>query len=65
MNVESGHLASANGAGATAQDGAPAGSSAAPGAAGGLNFIRERPELLVGAAFAGVIAAFFLRRLGH
>jgi hypothetical protein len=48
------------------------GSSAAePAATGGpastgLEFVRKRPEVLVGAAFAGgMIAAFLLRRLGH
>jgi hypothetical protein len=32
----------------------------------GLELVRGRPEVLVGAAFVGgVIAAFLLRRLGH
>ncbi len=35
-------------------------------AAAGLEFVRKRPEVLVGAAFAGgMIAALLLRRLGH
>jgi hypothetical protein len=36
------------------------------GPAAGLALIRSRPEVLVGAAFAGgMIAAFLLRRLGR
>ncbi len=63
MSVESGYVASANGSGAAEQDAA---ATVAGGPAGGLELIRSRPELLVGAAFAGgVIAAFLLRRLGH
>jgi hypothetical protein len=61
MSVESGYVASANGSEAT--DERPSGLL---GQSGGLELIRRRPEVLVGAAFAGgMIAAFLLRRLGH
>ncbi len=64
MNVESGYLASANGgsaAGDTIADAAGSGGSAAA-----VNLVRGRPEVLLGAAFAGgLIAAFLLRRLGN
>ena len=63
MNVGSSYAASTNGASAS-EHGADDG--AAAGAAGGLRIVRERPEVLVGAAFAGgVIAALLLRRLGR
>ena len=59
MNVESGYVASANGFGATESD-------APPATAPGLDLVRARPEVLVGAAFAGgMLAAFLLRRIGH
>lgn len=59
MNVDSGYVASANGASAT--------DDATPATAGGpRELVRNRPEVLVGAAFAGgVIAALLLRRLGR
>ena len=59
MNVGSDYVASTNGAAASEQ--------AAPAARGSaLATVRSRPELLVGAAFAGgVIAAILLRRLGR
>ena len=59
MNVDSGYVASANGASAT--------DDAAPETPGGpRELVRSRPEVLVGAAFAGgVIAALLLRRLGR
>ena len=42
------------------------GSAPTSGPAAGLEFVRSRPEVLVGAAFAGgMIMAFLLRRLGH
>ena len=63
MSVESGYVASANGSGAP-ESGESAGLLAGPAA--GLALIRSRPEVLVGAAFAGgMIAAFLLRRLGR
>jgi hypothetical protein len=63
MSIESDYVASANGSGATAPD---ASWAVAAGPAAGLALIRNRPEVLVGAAFAGgVIAAFLLRRLGN
>ena len=59
MNVGSGYAASTNGASASEHAGAD-------GAASGLALVRSRPEVLVGAAFAGgVIAALLLRRLGR
>ena len=61
MNVGSGYVASTNGSSASEQG---AGAGQAP--AGGLELVRSRPEVLVGAAFAGgVIAALLLRRLGR
>jgi hypothetical protein len=45
----------------------PAGSAASPGAGGELPFgiPPDRPEILVGAAFAGgMLAAFILKRFG-
>jgi hypothetical protein len=63
MSIESDYVASTNGSGATAPDASGAG---APGPAAGLALIRNRPEVLVGAAFAGgMIAAFLLRRFGN
>lgn len=63
MSVESGYVASSNGSGATEQSAARIASSAP---AAGVEFVRNRPEVLVGAAFAGgMLAAFLLRRLGH
>ena len=59
MNVGSDYEASTNGS-RTAEQAAAAASAA------GLELVRGRPEVLVGAAFVGgVIAAFLLRRLGH
>jgi hypothetical protein len=61
MSVESGYVASANGSAAT-----EATSTGLAGPSGGLELIRRRPEVLVGAAFAGgMIAALLLRRLGR
>jgi hypothetical protein len=63
VNVGSGYEASTNGSRAAEQDG-----SAAPFGRpfAGSELVRNRPEVLVGAAFAGgVIAAFLLRRLGR
>jgi hypothetical protein len=63
VSVESGHAASVNGSIAGEPGGA---STVLPGPPIGLGFVRSRPEVLVGAAFAGgVVAAFLLRRLGH
>ena len=60
MNVGSDYEASTNGS-RTAEQSAASASSLA-----GLELVRGRPEVLVGAAFVGgVIAAFLLRRLGH
>jgi hypothetical protein len=59
VSVDSEYAASTNGAGA---EGSGA-SGLTPAAA---ELMRNRPELLVGAAFAGgMIAAFLLRRLGR
>jgi hypothetical protein len=61
MNVGSGYAPSTNGSSASEQ---AAAAGQAP--AGGLELVRSRPEVLVGAAFAGgVIAALLLRRLGR
>ncbi len=64
MSVETGHAASANGSAAAER---PAGGASAPNrAVPGLDLVRERPEVLVGAAFAGgLFAALLLRRLGN
>ena len=63
MSVESGYVASANGSGAPESE-ESAGIPSWPAA--GLALIRSRPEVLVGAAFAGgMIAAFLLRRHGR
>jgi len=63
VSVESGYVASSNGSGAT-EHGAAQIASSAPSS--GMEFVRSRPEVLVGAAFAGgMLAAFLLRRLGH
>ena len=63
MNVGSGYEASTNGSRAAEQD-APAAPFGRPLA--GSDLVRSRPEVLVGAAFAGgIIAAFLLRRLGR
>jgi len=61
MNVDFGYEASTNGAGQ--QDAVPEpGRRQFPGA----ELLRGRPEVLVGAAFAGgVLAALLLRRLGR
>jgi hypothetical protein len=60
VNVGSDYVASTNGSAASDEPGAAAGVS------GALELVRSRPEVLVGAAFAGgVIAAFLLRRLGR
>jgi hypothetical protein len=59
MNVGSDYAASTNGASAEEH-------SSPHGAEGALGLVRSRPEVLVGAAFAGgVIAALLLRRLGR
>ena len=64
MSVESGYKSSSNGSGADEQSAGPGASSIRPLPA--LDLVRERPEVLVGAAFAGgLIAAFLLRRLGN
>ena len=61
MNVGFGYEASTNGAGADESTVSTVLSRAA-----GVQMLRTRPELLVGAAFAGgVIAALLLRRLGR
>jgi hypothetical protein len=63
MNVGSDYVASTNGASAD-EHGSDPGAGGVLG--GGLQLVRSRPEVLVGAAFAGgVIAAFLLRRLGR
>ena len=63
MNVGFGYEASTNGAGAD-QGGGERGKDAKLPL--GTELARTRPELLVGAAFAGgVIAALLLRRLGR
>jgi hypothetical protein len=63
VNVGSGYEASTNGARTAEQAAEPASS---PRPAPGLDVVRTRPEVLVGAAFAGgVIAAVLLRRLGR
>ena len=61
MNVGSDYAASTNGSSASEP-----GTSDGHGSSGGLELVRSRPEVLVGAAFAGgVIAALLLRRLGR
>jgi hypothetical protein len=63
MNVGSDYAASTNGASAGEHADSDGPHTAA---AGGLALVRSRPEVLVGAAFAGgVIAALLLRRLGR
>jgi hypothetical protein len=63
VNVGSEYEASTNGSRTAEQT---AGSAASPRPAPGLDVVRTRPEVLVGAAFAGgVIAAVLLRRLGR
>ena len=63
MNVGFGYEASTNGAGAD-RSAAERGLGARPPRA--VELARTRPEVLVGAAFAGgVIAALLLRRLGR
>jgi hypothetical protein len=63
VNVGSDYVASTNGASASEQG---SGSGASGVLGGGIDLVRSRPEVLVGAAFAGgVIAAFLLRRLGR
>jgi hypothetical protein len=60
MNVDFGYEASTNGAGQHASD-PPEDRRAAA-----AELLRTRPEILVGAAFAGgVLAALLLRRLGR
>jgi hypothetical protein len=62
VNVGFGYAASTNGSSASEPDT----SASAPSHAPGLELVRSRPEVLVGAAFAGgVIAALLLRRLGR
>jgi hypothetical protein len=63
VNVGSDYEASTNGSRAADPDapGAPFGRTLV-----GSELVRSRPEVLVGAAFAGgIIAAFLLRRLGR
>lgn len=61
MNVGSGYEASTNGSGAAQHVAAP-GAERPPVA----EIVRNRPEVLVGAAFAGgILAALLLRRLGR
>jgi len=64
VSVESEYAASTNGSSAAEP---PAGDGAASiRPIPGLELARERPEVLVGAAFAGgLIAALLLRRLGN
>jgi hypothetical protein len=63
VNVGFGYEASTNGAGAEQHAAEPGKDAKLPLS---LELARTRPELLVGAAFAGgLIAAFLLRRLGH
>jgi hypothetical protein len=63
VSAESAYAGSANGSTASKPAGGAAGSIFP---AGGLDIVRERPEVLVGAAFAGgLIAALLLRRLGN
>ncbi len=63
MSVESPHLTSANG---VAAEGDTRRGLTALRPAAGLQLARRRPEVLVGAAFAGgLIAAALLRRLGR
>jgi hypothetical protein len=61
VNVGSGYAPSTNGSSASEPD-----ASAGPPSAAALELVRSRPEVLVGAAFAGgVLAALLLRRLGR
>ena len=61
MNVDFGYEASTNGAGQNAS--APAGERRVLPTA---EMLKARPEIIVGAAFAGgVLAALLLRRLGR
>ena len=61
MNVGSDYAASTNGASAGEHGGESGGAGA-----NALGLVRSRPEVLVGAAFAGgMIAALLLRRLGR
>ncbi len=63
MNVGFGYEASTNGSAAPDQTVTAA---PFPGAPAGSELVHSRPEVLVGAAFAGgVIVAFLLRRLGR
>ena len=63
MNVGFGYEASTNGAGADEPATGQGNEARLPA---GVELARTRPELLVGAAFAGgIIAALLLRRLGH
>jgi hypothetical protein len=63
VNVGFGYEASTNGAGA--EEGLAQAAAATP-MSRSMELARTRPELLVGAAFAGgMIAAFLLRRLGR
>jgi hypothetical protein len=63
VNVGFGYEASTNGAGA---EGGPAEAAEATPISRSMELARTRPELLVGAAFAGgLIAGLLLRRLGH
>jgi len=62
VNVGSGYVASTNGSSAETEAAAEGAGLHAPA----LSIVRERPEVLVGAAFAGgIIAALLLRRLGR
>jgi hypothetical protein len=64
VSIGSGYTASTNGSSAAEQD---ATSMPADGPSGaGSDILRNRPEVLVGAAFAGgILAALLLRRLGR
>lgn len=63
MNVGSGYEASTNGSGSATHIAPP---SASERVAGLTELVRSRPEVMLGAAFAGgVLTALLLRRLGR
>jgi hypothetical protein len=63
MSIGSGYTASTNGSSAAEQDDT---STPVAGRSAGSDILRSRPEVLVGAAFAGgILAALLLRRLGR
>jgi len=63
MNVGSGYEASTNGSGAATHIAPPTPSERV---AALTELVRDRPEVMLGAAFAsGVLAALLLRRLGR